>query len=161
MWNWFLPNCFLNWTGEKTLALTEDKTWQAMIKARGRQNPSLRPKSRTTGFWGAIVGLKSFSTPAHFILSPRAIPRKKKRPRTNEESPNYQATLLRTILSSANRDYGREERHAIKGMLTEHPNKKDKYCGSAMGAWWKSNSRMVKYTHITHHIWWCTNTQMK
>ena len=96
-----------------------------MTKARGHQNPLFRLRSRTAGFWGAIVGSKNLATPAHFILSPRPTPRKKKCPRTNEESPNCQAAALRTILSSANWDYRREERHAIKGRLTEHPKEKD------------------------------------
>ena len=80
------------------------------------------------------MGSKNLTTPAHFILGPRPMPRRKKCPRTNEESPNCQAASPRTILSSANRDYRGEEWHAIKGRLTEHPKKKDKYCGSAMGA---------------------------
>ena len=73
------------WTSEKALALTEDKTWQSMIKARGHQNPPLRPRSRTTGFWGAIVGLKNLTTSAHLILSPRPMPRRKEWPRMNKK----------------------------------------------------------------------------
>ena len=80
------------------------------------------------------VGSKNSATPAHSILSPRPTPRKKKCPRTNEESPNFQAASLRTILSSANQDYRGEERHAIKGRLAEHPKKMDKYRGLARGA---------------------------
>ena len=80
------------------------------------------------------MGSKNLATPAHFILSPRPTPRKKKCSRTNKESPNCQAALPRTILSSVNRDYKREERHAIKGKLTEHPKEKDKYCRSTMRA---------------------------
>ena len=79
--------------------------------------------------WG-----QSLATPAHFILSSRPTPRKKKCPRMNEESPNCQAALPRTILSSTNRDYGGEEQHATEGMLAKHPKKKDEYCGSVMGA---------------------------
>ena len=105
-----------------------------MIKARGHQNPPLRPRRWIVGFLGAIVGSKNLATPAHFILSPRPTPRKKKCPRTNEESSNCQAALLRTILSSANQDYRREEWYAIKGSLVEHPKKKDKYRGLAIGA---------------------------
>ena len=112
-----------------------------MTKARGHQNPLLRLRSRTAGFLGAIVGSKNLATLAHFILSPRPMPRKKKCLRTNEESPNCQAASLRKILFSANRDYRREEQHAIKGRLTEHPKEKDKYCGLAMRVWWRSNSR--------------------
>ena len=43
---------------EEALALMEDKIWQAMTEARCHQNPPLRPRSRTVGFWGAIVGGK-------------------------------------------------------------------------------------------------------
>ena len=48
------------------------------------------------------VGPKNLATLAHFISSPRPTPRRKKCPRMNEKSPNYQETLPRTILSSAN-----------------------------------------------------------
>ena len=77
---------------------------------------------------------KNLATSAHFILSPRPTPRKKKYPRTKEESPNCQEVPPRTILFSANRDHRWEQRHAIKSNLAEHPKKKDKYSGSAMGA---------------------------
>ena len=136
------------WLGEKTLTLTKDKTWQATIKTRGHQNPPLHLRSRIAWFWGAIVGPKNLATPAHFILSPRPTPRKKKCLRTNKESPNCQAASPRTILSSTNRDYGGEERHATEGMLAEHPKKNDKYCGSAMGDWWRSNSERNCHLHI-------------
>ena len=88
-----------------------------------------------------IVGSKNLATPAHFILDPKSTPRKKKCLRANEESPNCQEALLRMIIFSANRNHRREERHAIKASLAEHPKKKDKYSGSTMGAWWRSNSR--------------------
>ena len=94
------------------------------------------------------VGSKNLTTPAHFILGLRPTPRKKKCPKMNEESPNCQAASPRTILSLANRDYRGEERHAIKGRLAKHPKKKDKYCGSAMGAWWRSNSRRNYHLRI-------------
>ena len=86
-------------------------------------------------------GVKEFGHPGSFYTKPLPTPRKKKCLRTNEESSNCQASSLRKILSSANRDYRKEERHAIKGRLTEHPKEKDKYCGSAMRVWWRSNSR--------------------
>ena len=76
---------------------------------------------------------KNLATPAHFISSPRPTPRKKKCPRTNEESPNYQKTLPRTILFSANRDHGRRKRHTTKGSLPEHPKGKHKCNESTMG----------------------------
>ena len=80
------------------------------------------------------MGSKSLATPAHFILSPRPMPRKKKCPRTNKESLNCEEVSPKTILFSANRDHKREEQHAIKGSLVEHPKKNDKYSGSVMGA---------------------------
>ena len=94
------------------------------------------------------IGSKNLATPVYFMLSPRPTSMRKKCPRTNEESPNCQETSLRTILFSANRDHRREERHAIEGNLPGHPKKKDKYSGSAMGAWWRSNSRRNCHLHI-------------
>ena len=48
-----------------------------------------------------VVGPKNLTTPTHFILGPRPVPRREKRPRTDKESPNGLETLLRTILLSA------------------------------------------------------------
>ena len=47
----------------------------------------------------SVVGPKNLATPAHFTSSSRPTPRRKKCPRMNEESPNCQETLPRTILS--------------------------------------------------------------
>ena len=71
------------------------------------------------------VGSKNSATPTHFIQSPRPMLRRKKRPKMNKESPNYQETSPRTILSSVNRDHKKEEWHAIKGSLPGHPKKND------------------------------------
>ena len=65
------------------------------------------------------MGPKNLVTPAYFISSPRPMPRRKKRPRMNEEGPECQETLPRTILFSANRDHGRRKRHATKGGLPD------------------------------------------
>ena len=111
-------------TGKKAMALAEDRTWQAMTRARGHQNPPLRPGSRTAGFWGAIVGPKILETPAYFISSSRPMPMRKKCPRTNKEGPNCQETLPRTILFSANRNHRRRKRHATKGSFPGHPKEK-------------------------------------
>ena len=46
------------------------------------------------------MGPKNLTTPVHFILSPRPMPRRKKWPRTNKESLNSLETLPRTILFS-------------------------------------------------------------
>ena len=71
------------------------------------------------------VGSKNSATLTHFIQSPKPMLRRKKRPKMNKESPNYQETSPRTIPSSVNRDHKKEERHAIKGSLPGHPKKKD------------------------------------
>ena len=42
------------------------------------------------------MGPKDLRTPAHFISSPRPMPRRKKCPRTNKENPDCQDILLRT-----------------------------------------------------------------
>ena len=78
------------------------------------------------------VGPKNLVTPAHFILSLRLTLRRKKCPRMNEEGPNCQETLPRTILLSANRDHGRKKRHATKGSLPECPKGKHKCNESAI-----------------------------
>ena len=71
-----------------------------------------------------IVGPKNLATPAHFISSPRPMPRRKKCLRTNEEGLNCQKTSLRTILFSANRNHKKEERHALKDSLPGRPKQK-------------------------------------
>ena len=71
------------------------------------------------------MGSKNSATPTHFIQSPRPMLRRKKRPRMNKESPNFQETSPRTILSSANRDHKKEEQHAFKDSLPGHPKKKE------------------------------------
>ena len=79
------------------------------------------------------MGPKNLVTPAYFISSPRPMPRRKKCLRMNEEGPECQETLLRTILFSANQDHGRRKWHTTKGSLPEHPKGKHKCDGSAMG----------------------------
>ena len=79
------------------------------------------------------VGPKNLVTPAHFILSPRPTPKRKKCPRTNEEGSNCQETLPRTILFSTDRDHKKRKRHATKGSLPKRPKGKHKYNETAMG----------------------------
>ena len=100
------------------------------------------------------MGPKNLATPAHFISSPRPTSKRKKCPRTNEEGPNCQETLPRTILFSANWDHGRKKRHTTKGSLPERPKGKDKCNESAIGVYWRSNSRIschlrIKYSQLT------------
>ena len=111
------------------------------------------------------MGSKNLPTPAHFMLNPRPTPRRKKCLRTNEEGPNCQETLLRTILSSANQGHGRKKRHAAKGSLLERPKGKHKCNESAMGVWWRSNSmrnchlrikcpQLTSWPHLCGHDPW-------
>ena len=72
------------------------------------------------------------ATPVHFISSLGLTLRRKKCPRMNEEGPNCQETLPRTILFSANRDHGRRKQHATKGSLLERPKGKYKCNETAM-----------------------------
>ena len=67
-----------------------------------------------------IVGSKNLAAPAHFIQGLRPMPRRKKRLMMNKESPSCQETSPRTILSSANRNCKKEERHALKDSLSGH-----------------------------------------
>ena len=70
------------------------------------------------------VGSKNSTTLAHFIQSPRPMPRRKKCPRMNKESLNCQETSSRKILSLGNQDHKKEKRHAVKDSLPGHPKKK-------------------------------------
>ena len=72
-----------------------------------------------------VVGSKNSASLAHFIQSPRPTPRRKKHPRINKESPSCQETSLRTILSSANQNREKEERHALKDNLPRRPKQKE------------------------------------
>ena len=47
------------------------------------------------------VGPQDLGTPAHFISSPRSMPRRKKCPRMNKGNSDCQDILPRTTLSSA------------------------------------------------------------
>ena len=67
------------------------------------------------------MGPKDLGTPAHFISSPRSIPRRKKCPRTNKRNPNCQDILPRTTLSSTDQNHGREKRHVARGNSQGNP----------------------------------------
>ena len=97
-----------------------------------------------------IVGPKGLATPAHFISSPCPMPRKKKCPRMNKESPDRQDTLPRTTLSLADQDHERGRCHATKGSLLERPNGKPKHRGPAIGAWWRSNPSKGRHLHMKY-----------
>ena len=82
-----------------------------------------------------IVGPKDIRTPAHFISSPRPMPRRKKWPRTNKGNPDCQDILLRTTLSSADQNHGRGKRHVARGNPLKHPKGSSKPNGPVIGAW--------------------------
>ena len=117
------------------------------------------------------VGPKNLATPTHFISSPKPTLRRNKCPRTNEEGPNCQETLPRTILSSANWDHGRKKRHATKGSLPKRPKGKYKCNESAIGVWWRSNSRrnchlrikcpqLISWPHLCGHDPWTVLSEL-
>ena len=68
-----------------------------------------------------IVGSKNLATPAYFIQGPRPMPRRKKHPKTKKGSPSCPETSPRIILSSANRNHKKEERHTLKNSLPGRP----------------------------------------
>ena len=84
-----------------------------------------------------LVGSKNSAVPTHFIQGPRPMPRRKKHPRMNKESPSCQKTSPRTILSSANQNRKKEERHAFKDSLPGRPKQK-------ILTQWASHESMVK-----------------
>ena len=105
------------------------------------------------------VGPKELATPAHFISSPWPMPRKKKCPRMNKESPDCQDMLSRTTLSLVDQDHEKGRCHATKGSLLEHPNGKPKHHGPAVGAWRRSNPRKGRHLHIKYPLGMAIFTQ--
>ena len=68
-----------------------------------------------------IVGPKGLKTPTYFISDPRPMPKRKNCPRTNEGNPDYQDTLPRMTLSSADQNHRRGRRHIARGSPLEDP----------------------------------------
>ena len=77
---------------------------------------------------------KGLKTPTHFISGPRPMPKRKNCPMMNEENPNYQDTLLRTTLSSADQNHKRGRRHIASGSPLKDPKGDFEPKGSAIGA---------------------------
>ena len=61
------------------------------------------------------VGSKDLRTLTHLISSPRPTPRSKKCSRTNGENPGLQIIRLKTVISSAGHNHGREKRYVTQG----------------------------------------------
>ena len=87
------------------------------------------------------MGPKDLGTPDHFISSLRPMSRRKKRLRTNKGNLDCQDILPRTTLSLADQNQGRGKRHVVRGSPLEHLKGSSEPNGSAIGAWWMSNSR--------------------
>ena len=81
------------------------------------------------------MGPKDPGTPAHFISSPRSIPRRKKCPRMNKRNLDCQDILPKMTLSSTDQNHGREKRHVARGNPFEHPKGSSEPNGPAIGAW--------------------------
>ena len=71
-----------------------------------------------------LVGSKKSAVPVYFIWGPGPMPRRKKHPRMNKESPSCQEISSRTILSLVSRNRKKEERHALKDNLPGRPKQK-------------------------------------
>ena len=81
----------------------------------------MRQPNKNATTINVTMGPKDLGTPAHFISSPRPMPRRKKCPRTNKGNPNCQDILPRTTLSSADQNRGRGKRHVARGNPLNHP----------------------------------------
>ena len=100
------------------------------------------------------MGLKDLGTPTHLISSPRPTPRSKKCPSTNEENPNLQIVLPRTIVSSTVQNHGREKRHVTQGGPLEDCERDSRPYRLAIGGWWRDDHKRshhlrIKYTQLT------------
>ena len=81
------------------------------------------------------VGPKGLKTPAHFISGLRPMPKRKNCPMTNEGNSDYQDTLPRTTLSSADQNCRRGRRHITRDNPLEDPKGDSESNGSTIGAW--------------------------
>ena len=75
------------------------------------------------------VGPKNLTTPAHFILSPRLMPRREKWSRTNKESPNSLETSPRKILLSASQIPGGKNSTLAKAASQNAPRRRTSTVG--------------------------------
>ena len=91
------------------------------------------------------MGPKDLGTPAHFISSPRPMPRRKKCPRMNEGIQ---------VVRIADLNHRKGRCHVAKGSPLEDPKGDFEPNGLAIGAWWKSNPwrschLRIKYPQLT------------
>ena len=87
---------------EESLELIGDKDWQVLTEAWCLQNPPLRLRIRTVGFWGAIVGPENLY-PGPLSIKAQGPRQGEKLSRTSSERPNSLEMQLRMTLSSASR----------------------------------------------------------
>ena len=81
------------------------------------------------------VGPKDLGTLAHFISSPRPMPRRKKCSRMNKGNPDCRDILQRTTLSSTDQNHGRGKRHVARGSPLKHPKGSSEPNGPTIEAW--------------------------
>ena len=81
------------------------------------------------------MGPKGLRTPAYLLLGLRPMPKRKNCSRMNEGNLDYYDTLLRTTLSSANRNHKKGRRHMARGNPLEDPKKDLQPNKSAIEAW--------------------------
>ena len=86
--------------------------------------PSSLPEEPDNRILKGYCGVKELSSPSPLHTGPKAYAEKEKHPRMNKEGPSCQETSLRTILSLANRNHKKKERHALKDSLPRHPKQK-------------------------------------
>ena len=102
-----------------------------------------------------LVGSKNSAALTHFIQDPRPMPRRKKHPRMNKESPSCQETSPRTILSSANQNCKKEERHALKDNLPKRPKQKVLTQWTSYGSMVEEQfQEKVVTSALNAHSWW-------
>ena len=81
------------------------------------------------------MGPKDLGDLAHYISSPRLMPRRRKCLRTNKGNLDCQDILLRTTLSFADQNHGKGKRHVARGGPLEHLKGSSESNGLAIGAW--------------------------
>ena len=64
-----------------------------------------------------FCGAQELSSPGLLHIGPKAHAEEKKCPRMSKKNPSCKETSPRTILSSANQNHKKEERHALKDSL--------------------------------------------
>ena len=117
-----------------------------------------------------LWGWRIWQSPAHFISSPRPMPRRKKFPMTNKGNPNCQDILPRMTLSSADQNHRRGRHQITRSSPLEDPKGDSRDTRSVpwvgketlgpIGEWWRDNPRKsrhlrIKYPQLIPWPHWC------